>query len=65
VGSDAHRAAQFGFGLPDGYAAVTAAGVDALTFRRSPGTARVEVPIPREAVAARSTAAGAATSVRG
>ena len=34
IGSDAHRAGQFGFGLPEGYAAIAAAGIEALTFRR-------------------------------
>ena len=36
IGSDAHRSEHFAFGLGDGYAAVAAAGFDALTFRRAP-----------------------------
>ncbi len=55
VGSDAHRAAQFGFGLPDGYAAISDAGIEALTFRRGPGQSRMEIPIPRVAAAAGSS----------
>ena len=50
IGSDAHRAGQFGFGLPAGYAAVTAAGIETLTFRRGPGEARVTIPIPAPAL---------------
>jgi len=46
VGSDAHRAEQFAWGLEDGYAIAAAAGFDALTFRRGHGAARVAVPIP-------------------
>ena len=41
VGSDAHRADQFSWGLADGYAIAAEAGFDALTFRRGPGAARV------------------------
>ncbi|HYH93844.1 MAG TPA: histidinol-phosphatase HisJ family protein [Candidatus Saccharimonadales bacterium] len=37
VGSDAHRAAQFAWGLDEGYEAAAAAGFDALTFRRGGG----------------------------
>jgi histidinol-phosphatase (PHP family) len=61
VGSDAHRAAQFGFGLPDGYSAVSAAGIAALTFRRGPGHDRVAIAIPRVPAAAASTSASAPT----
>jgi histidinol-phosphatase (PHP family) len=46
VGSDAHRAEHFGWGLADGYAIATGAGFEELTFRRSPGAAREAVPIP-------------------
>jgi histidinol-phosphatase (PHP family) len=44
IGSDAHRAGQFGFGLPEGYASIAAAGIEALTFRRAPGQARIQIP---------------------
>jgi hypothetical protein len=43
VGSDAHRADAFAWGLEDGYAAAAAAGFEALTFRR--GGERVELPL--------------------
>jgi histidinol-phosphatase (PHP family) len=46
VGSDAHRAAHFAWGLADGYGIVAAAGFGELTFRRAPGTPPVAVPIP-------------------
>jgi histidinol-phosphatase (PHP family) len=46
VGSDAHGADQFGWGLADGYGIATTAGFEALTFRRGRGTPRIEVPIP-------------------
>jgi len=46
VGSDAHRADQFAWGLDDGYAIAAEAGFEALTFRRGPGSARTEVSIP-------------------
>jgi len=46
VGSDAHRADQLSWGLADGYAIAAEAGFEALTFRRGPGAARIEVPIP-------------------
>ena len=49
VGSDAHRADQFAWGLDDGYAIAAEAGFDALTFRRGHGAARVAVPIPPRA----------------
>jgi histidinol-phosphatase (PHP family) len=45
IGSDAHRAVHFGFGLEDGYGYATAAGFAALTFRRGPGQERVVIPI--------------------
>ncbi len=45
VGSDAHLAGHFAFGLADGYAIAAEAGFDALTFRRGPGAARVAIPI--------------------
>jgi histidinol-phosphatase (PHP family) len=45
VGSDAHRADQFAWGLADGYSIASAAGFDALTFRRGPGADRQTVPI--------------------
>ncbi|HEY8635973.1 MAG TPA: histidinol-phosphatase HisJ family protein [Candidatus Limnocylindrales bacterium] len=46
VGSDAHRADQLSWGLADGYAIAAEAGFEALTFRRGPGAARIDVPIP-------------------
>lgn len=46
VGSDAHRAVHFAWGLADGYGIVAAAGFGELTFRRAPGTPPVDVPIP-------------------
>ena len=46
VGSDAHRADQFAWGLADGYEIAAAAGFEALTFRRGPGAERVTVPLP-------------------
>ena len=54
VGSDGHRARHFAWALADGYDAATAAGFDALTFRR--GGDRVVVPFATEpnAVAGRS-----------
>ena len=48
VGSDAHRADQFSWGLADGYAIAAAAGFTDLAFRRGPGAARVLVPMPRD-----------------
>jgi histidinol-phosphatase (PHP family) len=47
IGSDAHRAEHFAWGLGDGYAIAAAAGFDALTFRRGPGTPRTSIPFPR------------------
>ncbi len=44
VGSDAHRADHFAWAVADGYQHATAAGFEALTFRR--GGDRVGVPIP-------------------
>jgi len=44
VGSDAHRADAFAWGLDEGYAAAAAAGFDELTFRR--GGERIAVPMP-------------------
>ncbi len=54
VGSDAHLAGSFAWGLADGYAAAAAAGFDALAFRR--GADRVAVPLryTPNAVAGRS-----------
>jgi histidinol-phosphatase (PHP family) len=43
VGSDAHRVDAFAWGLDDGYDAASAAGFDALAFRR--GGASVDVPL--------------------
>jgi histidinol-phosphatase (PHP family) len=54
VGSDAHRADAFAWGLADGYAAAAAAGFEGLAFRR--GGAPVTVPLRAapNTVAARS-----------
>jgi histidinol-phosphatase (PHP family) len=41
VGSDAHRAHQFAFGLADGYAEAAAAGLGALTFGRDGRTVAI------------------------
>ena len=46
VGSDAHRAEHFGWGLADGYAIAAEAGFTELTFRRAPATDRITVPMP-------------------
>jgi histidinol-phosphatase (PHP family) len=43
VGSDAHRADAFAWGLRDGYEAAAAAGFETLAFRR--GAERVDVPL--------------------
>jgi len=48
VGSDAHRAEHFAWGLADGYSIVAEAGFAELTFRRAPGTPAVTVPIRRD-----------------
>ncbi len=45
VGSDAHRAESFAWGLADGYAIAVEAGFTELIFRRGPDAARVAVPI--------------------
>src|SRR5436190_9519628 len=46
IGSDAHGAGQFGWGLADGYEIAATAGFEALTFRRGPGKERGEVALP-------------------
>lgn len=46
VGSDAHRAEHFAWGLADGYAMAIAAGFTELTFRRGQEVPRVTIPIP-------------------
>jgi len=45
IGSDAHRADQFGWGLQDGYDVAIACGFDELTFRRSVGAPQITIPI--------------------
>ena len=45
VGSDAHRADHFAWGLADGYSIASQAGFSELTFRRAPGADRIAVPI--------------------
>ena len=47
IGSDAHRPDHFGSALADGYQEATAAGFEALSFRR--GGERVTVAIPDHA----------------
>ena len=47
IGSDAHAANQFAWGLEDGYAIASEAGFDTLTFRR--GGSPVQVAIPQGA----------------
>jgi len=51
VGSDAHRADQFAWGLADGYAIAADAGFAEVTIRRGPGAARVAVPNPSDRAA--------------
>ena len=46
VGSDAHRADQFAWGLADGYGIAADAGFEALTFRRGPAAGRIAVRNP-------------------
>ena len=46
VGSDAHRAEHFAWGLADGYSIAVEAGFSELTFRRAPGAVPIAVPIP-------------------
>ncbi len=53
VGSDAHRADAFAWGLESGYDSVRSAGFEALTFRR--GEAPVNVSIPPALVSSSST----------
>jgi histidinol-phosphatase (PHP family) len=53
VGSDAHRAEHFAWGLADGYAIAAEAGFAELTFRRGPGTARTTISIPATTTSAR------------
>ena len=45
VGSDAHRPEHFAWGLDEGYAIVTGAGIDALTFRRGSGVPRSTISL--------------------
>ncbi len=62
IGSDAHRAGHFGFGLPDGYDAIAAAGIESLTFRRHPGEARIDIPIRGVAMATAANRTGRASA---
>jgi histidinol-phosphatase (PHP family) len=52
IGSDAHRAEHFAWGLGDGYALAAGAGFDDLTFRRGPGTERTTISFPGAAASA-------------
>ncbi len=45
IGSDAHGADQFAWGLVDGYAIASAAGFDTLTFRRGGSPVQVALPL--------------------
>ena len=45
VGSDAHRARSFAYGLGRAYATLAAAGFEALAFRRGPGDPRAGVTV--------------------
>jgi len=45
IGSDAHRAEHFAWGLGDGYAIAAEAGFGELTFRRGAGTERTTISI--------------------
>lgn len=54
VGSDAHRAEAFAWGLDDGYAAAAAAGFEELTFRRGGTPVAVSIAGGPNALAGRS-----------
>lgn len=54
VGSDGHRAEQFAWALDDGYAAVAAAGFEALTFRRGGQPVSIDLQATPNAVGGRS-----------
>lgn len=54
VGSDAHRSKAFAWGLADGYAAATAAGFEALTFRRGGPLEEIALPGAPNAMAGHS-----------
>ena len=54
VGSDAHRAESFAWGLDVGYSAVRGAGFDALTFRRGGAPERIATELAPNAPAGRS-----------
>jgi histidinol-phosphatase (PHP family) len=54
VGSDAHRAEAFAWGLDEGYTAAAAAGFDALTFRRGETPVAVSIAGGPNALAGRS-----------
>jgi histidinol-phosphatase (PHP family) len=45
VGSDAHRAEQFGWALADGYDYAVDGGFEALTFRRGGTSVQVQIPV--------------------
>lgn len=54
IGSDAHRAEAFAWGLDDGYAAARAAGFEAMTFRRGGSPVQVGLTPTPNAAAGRS-----------
>lgn len=54
VGSDAHRADAFAWGLDDGYHAARAAGFDSLAFRRGGGSVAVPMSAGPNAITGRS-----------
>jgi histidinol-phosphatase (PHP family) len=62
AGSDAHRARSFAYGLGDAYAALAAAGFEALAFRRRAGDPRAaaSVAIPERVLGGAGPAAGPA-----
>jgi histidinol-phosphatase (PHP family) len=54
IGSDAHRADSFAFGLDEGYGAMVEAGVDAVSFGRAGAARRVAAGATPNAMAGRS-----------
>jgi histidinol-phosphatase (PHP family) len=56
IGSDAHRAGHFGWGLADGYGIASEVGFESLAFRR--GAGRVTIDIPMRARSLVQSAAG-------
>jgi histidinol-phosphatase (PHP family) len=44
IGSDAHRAGHFGWGLADGYGIASEVGFESLAFRRGAGRVTIDIP---------------------